>query len=549
MFVWGAIILGILLEAYSATIVDVFGWPMLFALAVAATTAVIVTCYLACFGLPRAAYYRIWLSSLWACGIEKHRQPPRLLTRVVDWFLPRFLSYKELEMAHTILASRRFKQELLASDSSRIGVYRPTVFASRTPWPIVRRRDVLRRGWPPDAVFAIAVLQSPLTICRRNGGTTLEIDLRNQRYAIYDNIGKRYLTSRFVPELQADRTQKCRVESAEITAFLRSKTASGTQRTTIPGLRWASGGALPIVTYDSRDWFCLFHRDIGPLGWNLANGGSEFADEWVNLRHLIYREMTEEVVVCDGIPTGGAVLNHYRLDFDHNWFPKKRTPADELCTRHHELRRRVDDIEIQWNQIHRRIQPIDHTSHKVHVIDDVVHGVFATGPADDTDDILIAVNPFELGVEVIRLIRFDLQPGEYILDGEVVRSRFGDYLARRPVGLVSVDFLKNRFRNNGESLGPVMNSVECLEGKDIGPVPKEHYRLFLADVDLRRRRLTKLEGHVAQTAERQRIDTWLREFEGEFRKAEDGSGLSGKLAWLLPATWKIIELALSKSLL
>ena len=40
-------------------------------------------------------------------------------------------------------------------------------------------------------------------------------------------------------------------------------------------LRFGNGGVLPIIRLDDSDYFCLFYRDIFPIGWNIANGASD----------------------------------------------------------------------------------------------------------------------------------------------------------------------------------------------------------------------------------------------------------------------------------
>ena len=62
-------------------------------------------------------------------------------------------------------------------------------------------------------------------------------------------------------------------------------------------LRWASAGALGVVTFMGRKWVILFYRDIHPKGWNIANGGSQDANEWHNIDWLANREFTEEIIL------------------------------------------------------------------------------------------------------------------------------------------------------------------------------------------------------------------------------------------------------------
>jgi hypothetical protein len=46
--------------------------------------------------------------------------------------------------------------------------------------------------------------------------------------------------------------------------------------------RYASGGTLPIVELDAIDYYCLFYRDVFPVGWNIANGACDSLPELLN---------------------------------------------------------------------------------------------------------------------------------------------------------------------------------------------------------------------------------------------------------------------------
>ena len=65
-------------------------------------------------------------------------------------------------------------------------------------------------------------------------------------------------------------------------------------------LRFASGGTLPILEINSTEYYCLFYREIHPIGWNIANGGTANHDETFNPVLTIQREFAEELVIIDG---------------------------------------------------------------------------------------------------------------------------------------------------------------------------------------------------------------------------------------------------------
>jgi len=63
--------------------------------------------------------------------------------------------------------------------------------------------------------------------------------------------------------------------------------------------RYASGGTLPILRFEDEDYYCLFYRDIFPIGWNIANGGCDTLEELLNPVEAIKRELCEELVIVD----------------------------------------------------------------------------------------------------------------------------------------------------------------------------------------------------------------------------------------------------------
>jgi hypothetical protein len=63
--------------------------------------------------------------------------------------------------------------------------------------------------------------------------------------------------------------------------------------------RYASGGALPRVRFGNKTYYCLFYRDVFPVGWNIVNGESDSRDELHDPERIIEREFAEELMVAD----------------------------------------------------------------------------------------------------------------------------------------------------------------------------------------------------------------------------------------------------------
>ena len=313
----------------------------------------------------------------------------------------------------------------------------------------------------------------------------------------------------------------------------------------INALRWASGGFLPVARWRGRQWVCLFFRDIYPVGWNIANGASETKDEYKHLNRLIYRETLEELVITSGPPRRHAQLEHRILNVPGLELRETRLSPPELIKQHDRLREEHDGIVLQL----RRGPDIQGkpTRQEVRV---VFHEDWEDAEPEITRNVLIAVNPLELGVEVVRVGEFELADSEFLLDGEVYSSAKGQYLVRRPIAMISVDFLKQCYRNGTLSLGQRPTKKATDDRKMLGRVPSEEYNLFLNDIELGEARLQYLEENgFSENDEAKRLRDWNEGAKASFESAACGQGLRDDLAVLLPATWKTIELAIEQEAL
>lgn len=67
--------------------------------------------------------------------------------------------------------------------------------------------------------------------------------------------------------------------------------------------RYASGGTLVTVEFEGTQkpnrYYCFFYRDVHPIGWNIANGGTDTRAELLNPHETINRELREELIIAD----------------------------------------------------------------------------------------------------------------------------------------------------------------------------------------------------------------------------------------------------------
>ncbi|MBN2584824.1 MAG: hypothetical protein JXL80_17300 [Planctomycetes bacterium] len=443
--------------------------------------------------------------------------------------------------AELILESQEFAARQPATPD---GIYPSVVFGNPSRIPLVVRREHLTsiervRG----AAFSIVLLFNPIVLKRENGKYVMQVDLKGQSCAIYNNAGKQFLRARFCGE---DQRREHAEKSHETHRFLMGDCPDRKElQVCIPGLRWVSGGFLPVAKWHGSEWVCLFFRDIHPIGWNLANGASENKAEYKDLDKLIYRETHEELVICGNRPRRDADICRRRFIV-----PGPETlPMPELAATHDRLRLMHDGI--HFTLVDGPELVASDTRHRVEVS---YHDDWVAVNPQPIQNVLLAINPVqELGIEVIRAGKFDLGDDDFLLDGEVHDDGTEPYLVRRPVLMLSVEFLKKRFAEpeHDSSLGPCLDDEESPDAKDLGVVDPINFHLFRDDIELRRSRMKVLEANHgdSENLELTRIRTWQNEVGKDFEDVIAGAPLRGRLARLLPATWKAIELAIRHKVL
>jgi hypothetical protein len=223
--------------------------------------------------------------------------------------------------------------------------------------------------------------------------------------------------------------------------------------------RWASAGALPIVRIGRTDYYCLFFRDVFPIGWNIANGATGTRGELLDPLTTLERELAEELVIGD---------------------PRRR-------------RRHV----LNWEAAPDRVTVRMGSQTRV------------------LRDCFVNVNAGDFGIELDRVVRIRLSEGAVLRDGEMS----GERALNRPVGLFEVSrvrdglaagrrsFLPDRFFHDGRphpgvSFSRFLNEVLLIDikswrsGSDIA--------LFLNTTDDARVRLcpvtdTIIRRHMRET--------------------------------------------------
>ena len=216
--------------------------------------------------------------------------------------------------------------------------------------------------------------------------------------------------------------------------------------------RHANGGVLPIIRDIDGDYYCLFYRETAPIGWNIANGGSDDSDELLDPTLTILRELREELIVV-GPPTsnkrytlfGGDEGAHSRPEYLkalHLW--NRKLAANRLSGKH--TAKQAVDSHGDWPSLdprRKRDVPADITWEPGPDELSILGGDYGNRKVSD---VFVNITAEDCAIEVDR-IAILTTPAEYrLLDGEV----YGGQLVNRPIGLFRIDRFNN-IQDLGES--------------------------------------------------------------------------------------------------
>jgi|GEM_PF-4186757 len=397
---------------------------------------------------------------------------------------------------------------------------------AQRPLVVLSKHLEATRAWP-GWDLSLLLLSHGVSLTTGPEGSILRVDIRNQKYGIYDNGGKKFLIATFIKPpkmLAAARKWAAAVRRHQLQS--EPRVFECITRKSPPLLRWASGGYLPVVRWRGSRWILLFFRDIDPIGWNIANGGSESPTERTTLDLLSAREAGEELVILDREPVIGPHLNTYRLDFG---LERAAQETDVLLATHGRLRREQDGLylrppsEGETIVVEKILGP---------TLVEVIHGDADAPEISVTSGMHITINPVEMGIEVTEVGEFTLPDDAYVIDGETFMAGEDSVLVRRPVGLFKVSYFQRVMRSTGFAYGGL---IPDEDDRLRLPSPRDD-ETFLFDYDIKMRREMVEDRRPA----RREAEEWL----GEFGEGFDARRLRGELQCFCPAAWKVIESAL-----
>jgi class 3 adenylate cyclase len=409
-----------------------------------------------------------------------------------------------------------------------------------------------------DEVFAIELLTQPVKLERdAHGAVTVTINRDGVVDMVISNAGKSAMTERYVtPENKPDLLQLDR----EVQTFLAAGGPPDTMSINLPKLdtrlRWPSGGVLSIVTDpNGKQWVPLFFRDIRPYGWNIALGTTErwfnktsgLVDRSYNLeadlnspRTFIFREFLEESIVVNGDPRTNETLIHKRFRFINTESPVSHERATEFYEKHSNLRKAEGDrLKLEESESTTDVT-FQKTNCSLRVLSD--------SGSLRTSDLLICFSLLDLGIEVVRVARYNFEEGDWMLDGEIREKHRAETgrtereLIRMPVAMLSLEYLREIFSREDwhcYTFGP-QPSIQVQRAPT-----RDEIIYFPWDIE---RRMKAVEGEWGEEWHRDRFVDWYDKsgsyFVEESRSADNqwrvSSASPSKL--FVPGTAKILNL-------
>lgn len=245
----------------------------------------------------------------------------------------------------------------------------------------------------------LQILVTEFTLTKKDDGVLLELQYGNQDQCINSSSLKKEL-NHAVGKNPGEKEKFVR-EYSEF--FKNNKIRS--YKFVNPGfpLRHANGGVLPIVRYKNKEYFCLFLRTIFPEGWNIANGGSNNAEELYRPDLVIYREFSEELIIKDD-----KKKTLYIFDSD-NEKVMYGTQEDliELLT---------EDTKVNYKDYERFSTPLKWLNgpDNVHICNEK--------SKHSSGGFFINITPDDNAIELDKIAYIKLDDNASLLDGEVVRT-------------------------------------------------------------------------------------------------------------------------------
>lgn len=244
------------------------------------------------------------------------------------------------------------------------------------------------------------------------GGLLLDVDFTPEANAVWLRKGKTFIRK----QLDTGLTLKYQGELEEI--MMGASKRDWVHNNPAFPFRYGNGGTLPVIRYGNKDYYCMFYREIHPIGWNIANGGAESVSELLNPFATIERELREELIIFD--------LDK-KFQYIFNWSEGRRMDHPDFA-----IANRV------WREIFKKenIEELSELPLPLKWLsgNDCVK-INYDGHIVEFNDCIVNVNAEDFGIEVDRVAKLSVSEGAVFCDGELINGK----LLNQIVGLFDVE--------------------------------------------------------------------------------------------------------------
>lgn len=302
---------------------------------------------------------------------------------------------------------------------------------------LVKRLDELEN-------FFMEVLITCFTLKKKAKGNVLTLNFGDTSLAILSNRGKRDVLE-MIPDFE---TESIKIQKKLDGLLLGGARKEYKFRNANFPFRYVSGGSLPIIRYRGFDYYCLFYRDIFPIGWNIANGGSDSRYELLEPLFTIERELREEIMAID--------------TKRHIWYVFQEYPKEPMDLPEFSLARKLWQVHLPRHDLS------DFEKHPIPIN-------WLNGPdtlvvedknrlKNKTPSVFLNINATDFGIEVDKVAQIALDDDAVFLDGEINRCKLVD----RVIGLFRVEKLNRILKGDGNRFMPdiVFHTAKRYEMKN-----------------------------------------------------------------------------------
>jgi hypothetical protein len=278
----------------------------------------------------------------------------------------------------------------------------------------------------------LEVLVTRFSLKRTDEGSMLEVSFDESTDAIWSREGRNHLRST-IPDFK----RKAVSYQKDLDNFLVELKGNDYRYndSEFP-FRYISGGTLPIVGYEGKQYFCLFYRGAFPIGWNIANGGSDTRMELLDPMETVERELSEELIIINPEDELRVVFEREAgKSPDHPDFAVARRFWQEiLCKQGRFTGKDLSKFEevlvpLNWLNGSDSLQ-VNFPDHPIKLID----GYF------------LNINAQDFGIEVDKVAKIHIGKNDILCDGEVIWGK----LLNRPIGLFDINKVVDTFDSSNE---------------------------------------------------------------------------------------------------